>query len=90
MKKNKYGDVTACCWGYRHELLGVLLLVLAAILTIVTGNGLGIFAMFIVGLGLCCRGCFHHHCCHTDLHCHAKDADGEILLSEQPIKKNPG
>jgi hypothetical protein len=54
-------DKKACCWAYRHELLGIILLVLATILTIVTGNGFGIFAMFIAGICLCC---YKHICCH--------------------------
>ena len=78
--------MTSCCWGYRHELLGIVLLVLATILTLITGNGFGIFAMFIVGLGLCCHKCFsHRHCCHTDDHCHMDDE--ECVIEPKPVKK---
>lgn len=91
MKNNKYGEVTTCCWSYRHELLGLVLLVLATILTIATASGLGIFAMFIVGLGLCCRKCLPHHCCHPDPHCHREDENCEVLLPEKiekPVRKS--
>jgi hypothetical protein len=73
MKNKKYGEMTTCCWGYRHELLGLVLLVLATILTIVTASGPGIFAMFLVGLGLVCCKHWSHHCCHTDTHCHTDE-----------------
>ena len=70
MKDNKYGQATSCCWGYRHELVGLILLVLATILTILTCNSFGIVAMFLVGLVLCC---YKHLCCHSHAHCHMSE-----------------
>ncbi len=95
MKSKKYGDVTSCCWGYRHELIGLVLLVLATILTLATGNSLGIFAMFIVGAALFCHRCWFWHChkdahCHTDTHCHSMDEEcGTVHMDKEPkqVKK---
>jgi hypothetical protein len=75
----------------RHELLGVVLLIIAAFLTVVTCNGLAIFAMFFAGLVLCCckhMGCHKHHddghCHSTDDHCDAHSMDHE---EKQAAKK---
>ena len=85
MKNSKYCHVTACCWDYRHELLGIILLIVATFLTLVTFNSFGIVAMFFVG-GLLC--CYRHWCCHTHVdhtHCHSVDDElGEGL--EVPTK----
>lgn len=50
MKNKKDCSTIACCWNYRHELSGLILLVIATLLTVFTGSSLGIFAMFLVGL----------------------------------------
>jgi hypothetical protein len=55
MKGKKDCSVMACCWNYRHELSGLILLVIATLLTVFTGSSLGIFAMFLVGLVLYCH-----------------------------------
>jgi len=92
MKDKKNGSVVSCCWGYRHELLGLVLLVLATLLTIVTGNSLGIFAMFLVGAVLFCHRCWFWHC-HTDTHCHSvEDGCGVEHMDKAPnvIKKTRG
>lgn len=57
--------VSACCKANICGIVGMVLVVLATILTLYTLSGLGIFAMFIVGMVLAChkhlaaRGC----CC---------------------------
>ena len=51
---------------YGCKIFGIILLVIAAILTLITLNGLGILGMFIAGLILCCHkhmGCTTSHCC---------------------------
>jgi len=70
MKNSKLCDATGSCWGHRHELLGIILIILATILTIYTWSGIGIAVMFIVGALLCCYKCFSCHCGHC---CDSKD-----------------
>lgn len=91
MKNSKYCSTTACCWTYRHELIGLVLLAIATFLTIVTFNGLGIAAMFLVAAVLCS---YRHVCCHiahSDGQCHSVDdemAKNMLLGAEkQPVKK---
>lgn len=73
MEKNKKGD--ACCTSHRCEILGIIFLALATILTLLTFSGVGILGMFVVGTIFCCHkhwgrrcqcGC---HCCNTDTSC---------------------
>lgn len=63
---NKMGG---CCGA---EIAGIILLVIATILTIVTLNGWGIFAMFLVGGALCCHK--HWHC-------------NDYICEENPVAK---
>ena len=86
MKNNKNGQATKCCWGYRHELLGLILLVLATILTIITCNSFGIVAMFLVGLVLCCYRYMCCYCCHTHAHCHVSEEECSVLALEKEEK----
>ncbi len=73
MEKNKKGD--ACCTSHRCEILGIIFLALATILTLLTFSGVGILGMFVVGTVFCCHkhwgrrchcGCT---CCNTDNSC---------------------
>lgn len=91
MKDSKYCQMTSCCWGMRHEILGLILLIIAAFLTIISFNGLGIFAMFLAGIVLCCCkhiGCHVHdgdaHCHSIEEHCveHHMEHDEKL-----PVKK---
>lgn len=66
MKDKKYCNILACCWDYRHELSGLILLVLATLLTLFTGSSLGIFSMFLVGLVLYCHKFWSCHRGHRD------------------------
>lgn len=94
MKNTKYCQITACCWDLRHELLGLILLIIATFLTIATANSFGIIAMFIVGGVLCCHR--HFSCCspHGGSHCHPADEclDTTALDKEdkQHVKKAMG
>jgi hypothetical protein len=47
--------ISECCQKHWYRILGIVLVVLAAILTIVTFSGLGILGMFLAGLMLCCH-----------------------------------
>ena len=95
MKNSKYCHITACCWDFRHELLGIILLIIATFLTIVTGNGFGIIAIFLVGGVLCC---YRHLCCchahHGDIHCHSVDEGAAVMSLEKndkpKVKKSTG
>lgn len=42
-----------CGWDLRFEIIGVVLLIIATLLTIVTLNGFGIAALFASGVVLC-------------------------------------
>lgn len=52
-----------CCWAYKYEILGLLFLLLATILTLITFNSIGIAAMFFVGLVLCAHRCLCYKTC---------------------------
>ena len=86
MKNNKYCKVTGGCWGHRHEILGLVLLILATILTIFTANSIGIAAMYLVGLVLCCYKCLAQHCCYSKEHCHDSDDGMECASMDKDVK----
>lgn len=75
MGESKMCRLGSCCWDLRHEILGVILLVIATYLTIVTYNSFGIVTMFVVGAFLC------GYRCGIDQVCCAKGTD------EKPGKK---
>jgi len=88
MKNSKYCHMMACCWGWRHELLGLILLIIATFLTIITCNSFGIVAMFLVGGALCY---YKHLCCHAhhgDMHCRAdSECSGMDNVDKESVKK---
>lgn len=47
--------ITACCKSHGCKILGLILVVLAVILTVITFSGLGILGMFLVGMVFCCH-----------------------------------
>jgi hypothetical protein len=61
MKDKK--NVKSCLWTYKFELLGVILLAIATLLTIFTLDGIGIAAMFLVALIICGHKCLCNKCC---------------------------
>lgn len=61
MRKMEFSKMTTCLWALRFEVLGVILLVIGTCLTISTGNGLGIVALFGAGVVLCL---FNKLCCY--------------------------
>lgn len=75
--------MNSCLWGYRFELLGLILLVIATLLTIFTLNSVGIAAMFLVALVLCAHGCVCHHCCKV----HPGEEGEECHVNETKTKK---
>ena len=73
---DKKKKVDGCHTPHRCEILGIIFLAVATILTLLTFNGVGILGMFIVGLVFCCHkhwnggqcrcGCA---CCAPDMSC---------------------
>ncbi len=63
MQKSKANKTDVCCTSHWCQILGILFLVVATVLTLLTFSGIGIFGLFIVGLVFC----FHKHWGHT--HC---------------------
>ena len=89
MKNKKDCDMMSCGWGYRHELFGLILLIIASVLTVFTCKALGIAAMFLVGLVLYCHKFLGCHCGHSCVHCHSMDAvsDTELVQKVEKAKK---
>lgn len=58
MDKKSQENYSKCLYHCRLEILGVILILIATVLTVISLNGLGIFALFLVGGLLCC-----HRCC---------------------------
>jgi hypothetical protein len=54
MVKKKASSVMACCWDLRHEVIGIVLVLIATLMTIITYDSFGIVAMFVVGGFLIC------------------------------------
>ncbi len=81
MDTEKNCKISACCRTHGCKIVGMVLLVIATILTIITYNGMGIFGLFIVGLVFCCHdhlSCKSHSaCCDDELHgcCDKKECD---------------
>lgn len=69
----KEGKWSGCCWSNRYEVLGILFLVIATILTIIAWDSFGIVAMFVVGLVLLGHKHFRYFGCHC--HCHDESCD---------------
>ena len=91
MKSDKECSMNERCRSCWHEILGLALLVIATILTIVTCNSIGIAAMFLVALVLCCykclaHHCMHHHCCSSYDHCH-DDTECKMQSEEKSSAK---
>ncbi len=90
MKNAKDCKSSGCWWALRYELVGVFFLGLATFLTVVTLNGFGIAAMFIVGMVLCCHKCLGCKACHShtidEELCQARDDSGMHVTHDKPAK----
>ena len=62
METNKNSKAGMCCTSHRSEILGIIFLAIATILTILTFNGMGIFGMFLVGSIFCCHKHWGRRC----------------------------
>lgn len=63
MRKMELCKMSRCLWGIRFEILGVILLVIGTVLTISSGSGLGIIALFASGIVLCLSNKFCYSMC---------------------------
>lgn len=68
LKDNKW---SGCCWNHKYEMLGIVFLVIATVLTIIAWDSFGIVAMFVVGLVLL----GHKHFCYFGCRCHCHTHD---------------
>jgi len=82
--------VMSAIQDHKGQALGLVFIVLATLLTLNTGEGLGIFGMFLVGLCLLKNCSWNKSCCRTEEYC--KDVydhkpSGECV-DEKPTKKS--
>ena len=85
-----------CCgvlghlWHRKSELLGGLLIVLAAIATLLSFSGLGLFGMFLAGVALICKHHWRCPCCCSQS-CYRESCSTEdksaMCCDEPPVKK---
>jgi len=84
-----------CCgvlghlWHRKSELLGGLLIVLAAIATLLSFSGLGLFGMFLAGVALICKNHWKCPCCYSQS-CHLESCHTDksaMCCDEEPVKK---
>lgn len=61
MKKMESSKMSTCLWTLRFEVLGLILVAIATGMTIFSGNGLGIVALFAAGVIFCL---FNKFCCY--------------------------
>lgn len=73
--------IHSCLWAYRYEVLGLILLVIAVLLTVFTLDSIGIAAMFLVALVLCGHRCLCNKCCTV---CHPDKDNDDLNLSDEP------
>lgn len=85
MEKNKKAD--ACCTSHRCEILGIIFLAIATILTLLTFSGVGILGMFIVGLVFCTHKHLSYRRCHCGCSCCSADSNCDVPVVE--VKKEP-
>jgi hypothetical protein len=80
--------VTDSVKTHARSVIGVILIIVATLLTLVTFSGLGILAMFIVGAMLschhkwCCRGC-NCGCCNET----SEGSEGTCEATKKTTKK---
>lgn len=60
MKNADCNNMKGCYWNCFLEIFGLILIVIATVLTIATLSALGIAFLFLAGMSLCCHKCFFH------------------------------
>ncbi|NDH08647.1 MAG: hypothetical protein EBY16_03350 [Gammaproteobacteria bacterium] len=84
-----------CCgvlgnlWHRKSELLGGLLIVLAAIATLLSFSGLGLFGMFLAGIALISKHHWKCPCCCSQSCCRESCSTDKSAMccDEPPVKK---
>ena len=83
-----------CCgvlghlWHRKSEVLGGLLIVLAAIATLLSFSGLGLFGMFLAGVALTCKHHWKCRCCCAQS-CYTESCGTEMSAAccDEPLVK---
>lgn len=84
-----------CCgvlghiWHRKSEVLGGLLIIFAAIATLLSFSGLGLLGMFIAGIALICKHHWKCACCCAQ-ECSMKSCHTDtspMCCDEKPVKK---
>ncbi len=97
MDDKKECKIAACCKSNCCGIIGMILVVLATILTLITLNGAGILGMFVAGLVFCChkhmssKGCCpgcRCGCCSSEdtMVCSLGDKDKPAVEKRQRLK----
>jgi hypothetical protein len=84
-EEESYCRTKAYCWVFRYEIVGLILLGIATFLTIITLSGLGIAAMFFVGIIFCGHKYFSCKVFHTSPH-HTED---DLNLTDEDVVVKP-
>lgn len=72
------------CLSNRCEIIGIVFLVIATVLTLITLSGMGIFGMFLVGVLMCCHK--HYQKCPCACGCCSKDSMDSVCCDKE-VKK---
>ncbi len=75
MDDKKDCKIAACCKANWCGFLGIILVLLAVVLTLITCEGLGIFGMFLVGMVFCCHKQMSSKLCRSGCACGCKCCD---------------
>ncbi len=91
MDDKKKCKISAGCKTHWRELLGLILVVLASFLTLISLSGAGIFGMFLVGLVLVCHKHFWPMVCGAGCGCGCPCCDPiEDIVSDLVEKDSEG
>ena len=77
------------CWASRFEILGLVFLIIATVLTIIAWSSLGIVAMFVVGLVLIGHKHFCYIGCHSSCHSEGESCEKECHSKHEKAVKEP-
>ena len=83
MDKTQCNTASSCCGKHGSMICGVILLVIASILTLITLNGLAIFGMFLVGIVMTCHKHLRSSCDNSDPCC-----DSDQVACDKPSHKS--
>ncbi len=87
MDDKKDCKISACCKANWCGFLGIILVLLAVVLTLITSSGLGIFGMFLVGMMFCCHKHMSSKLCGSGCKCCGSSGDVVCDVTEKVEKK---